>query len=53
MTTCYTFKVEMTVQVLHDGNADEARSQLDANGGFVSKRDVELVDFTVIGGTEE
>ena len=52
MTTCYTFKVEMTVQVLSEEDADAARASLDQNGGFVSKREVELIDFTAIGGLE-
>lgn len=53
MTTCYTFKVSMTVQVLSEDDADAARAQLDQNGGFVSEREVELVDFTAIGGVKE
>ena len=53
MTTCYTFKVEMTVQVLSEEDAESAESSLNANGGFVSKREVELIDFTAIGGVSE
>lgn len=52
MTTCYTFKVTTTVQVLSEVDADAAKIQLDQNGGFVSNREVELVDFTAIGGAK-
>jgi len=42
-TTCYTYKVEMIVQVLA---ADEvtARAQLDDKGGYVTSRKVTFMD---------
>jgi len=42
-TTCYTYKVEMIVQILA---ADEvtARAQLDDKGGYVTSRKVTFMD---------
>jgi hypothetical protein len=42
-TTCYTYKVEMIVQILA---ADEvtARAQLDDKGGYVTSRKVSFMD---------
>lgn len=48
MTTCYTFKIEMTVQVLSEEGEDAARASLDQHGGFISTRFVELVETTPI-----
>lgn len=41
-TKCFTYKVTMIVQVLHDDEA-KAKSQLDTQGGYITKRDVELI----------
>ena len=49
MTTCYTFKVEMTVQVLSEDDAESARASLDQQGGYISDRNVELVSSIQIG----
>jgi hypothetical protein len=42
-TTCYTYKVEMIIQILA---ADEitARQQLDEKGGYVTSRKVNFLD---------
>jgi len=42
-TTCYTYKVEMIIQILA---ADEvtARAQLDDKGGYVTSRKVSFMD---------
>ena len=42
-TTCYTYKVEMILQVLA---ADEttARNQLDDKGGYITSRKVSFLD---------
>lgn len=44
-TTCYTYKVEMIVQVLAQ-NESQASEKLDIEGGFVSKRETTLLDYT-------
>ena len=42
-TSCYTYKVEMIIQILA---ADEttARSQLDEKGGYITSRKVTFMD---------
>ena len=42
-TYCYTYKVEMIVQVLAEDEASAAE-MLDKNGGYVTTRKVSLVD---------
>jgi hypothetical protein len=42
-TNCYTYKVEMIIQVLA-GDEESAREQLDKNGGYVTTRKVKLMD---------
>lgn len=49
MTTCYTFKVTMEVQVLSEDDAETARAALDQQGGYVAEREVELIATTIIG----
>jgi hypothetical protein len=46
-TNCYTYEVKMIVQVIAP-NKEIADSKLDQDGGYVSKRDVELIDSTSI-----
>jgi hypothetical protein len=41
----FTYKVEMIVHVFAD-NEPQAKDKLDAEGGFVSKRDTFLIDKT-------
>jgi hypothetical protein len=42
-TSCYSYKVEMVVQILAE-DEESARNQLDKNGGYVTSRKVSLMD---------
>lgn len=42
-TRCFTYEVKMIIQVLSD-NEETARKQLDDKGGYVSSRNVTLLD---------
>jgi hypothetical protein len=42
-TTCYTFEVKMLIQILAK-DEEAAREKLDKDGGYVTKRDVDLKD---------
>ena len=42
-TSCYSYKVEMIVQVFAE-NEETARMQLDDKGGYVTSRKVKLMD---------
>jgi hypothetical protein len=42
-TTCYTYKVEMIIQVLA-GDEESARLQLDDKGGYITSRKVSFLD---------
>ena len=42
-TTCYTYKVEMIIQILAE-DEPKAADQLEKNGGYVTARKVTLVD---------
>jgi hypothetical protein len=42
-TKCYTFKVEMLIQIL-DENEKKAAEQLEKSGGYVTTRKVTLMD---------
>jgi hypothetical protein len=42
-TTCYTYKVEMIVQILAE-DEPKAVDQLEKNGGYVTSRKVTLID---------
>jgi hypothetical protein len=46
-TRCFTYKVEMMVQVLAD-DEKSAREQLDSKGGYVSARQVNLMDSILL-----
>jgi len=48
----FTYEVGMIVSVFAE-NEEEARSQLDSNGGFVSHRTVELKDAQQIYSPEK
>jgi len=43
-TKCYTYEVRMLIQVLSDDDEKAAQLKLDKEGGYVSRRDVKLVD---------
>lgn len=42
-TTAFTYEVKMVIQILAS-DEKTAREQLDTQGGFVTKRDVKLLD---------
>lgn len=42
-TRCFTYEVKMIIQILAD-TEDAAKKLLDDKGGYVSSRDVTLVD---------
>lgn len=42
-TSCYTYKVEMIVQILAE-DEPKAADQLEKNGGYVTNRKVTLMD---------
>lgn len=42
-TRCYTYEVRMVIQILAD-DEDTAKKQLDDKGGYVSSREVKLLD---------
>lgn len=42
-TSCYTYKVEMIIQILSD-NELAARAQLDEKGGYITSRKVTYMD---------
>jgi len=42
-TSCFTYKVEMIIQILAD-NEVTARNQLDEKGGYVTSRQVTFMD---------
>lgn len=46
-TRCFSYKVEMMVQVLAD-DEKAAREQLDKSGGYVSSRKVNLMDSVLL-----
>ena len=43
ITSCYTYKVEMVIQILAADEAS-ARNQLDEKGGYVTSRKVSFLD---------
>lgn len=42
-TSCFTYKVEMIIQIL-GADQESARSQLDEKGGYVTSRKVTFLD---------
>jgi hypothetical protein len=42
-TSCYTYKVEMIIQILAE-DEPKANEQLEKNGGYVTSRKVVLMD---------
>jgi hypothetical protein len=55
-TSCYTYKVEMIVQVLAESEP-KASEQLEKNGGYMTNRKVTLMDsiplFNGVAKTKE
>lgn len=44
VTKCYTYEVKMVVQVICDDDDKAAQVKLDKEGGYVTKREVTLMD---------
>jgi hypothetical protein len=42
-TSCYTYEVKMVIQVIAP-DLETANAQLDTNGGYISSREVNLLD---------
>lgn len=52
-TNCYTYKVDMIIQVFAE-NLEQANDRLESNGGYISSREVVLLDSnTVYTGKDE
>ncbi len=52
-TSCFTYKVEMIVQILANDET-KAKEQLDSNGGYVSNRTVKLMDsVSLLSGDDD
>lgn len=51
-TSCFTYKVEMVIQMLAS-DEKTARENLDKNGGYVTKRTVSLVDSVSLYSGDE
>lgn len=43
VTNCYTYEVKMIIQILAK-DEETAKEKLDKDGGYVTKRDVDLKD---------
>jgi len=51
-TQCFSYEVLMLVHIIADNETD-AKTQLDEKGGIVTKRDVKLVNTTVLYGEDK
>lgn len=51
-TSIFSYEVKMLVHIIAD-DAMEARNKLDEQGGIVTKRDVELLNASVLYGEKE
>lgn len=51
-TQCFSYEVVMLVHIIADDETT-AKSQLDERGGIVTKRDVKLVNSTVLYGEDK
>jgi len=51
-TQCFSYEVLMLVHVIADDETT-AKNQLDEKGGIVTKRDVKLVNSTVLYGEDK
>jgi hypothetical protein len=51
-THCYTYKVEMLIQVLAE-DEPTASDQLEKNGGYITSRKVTLVDSVALHNDTE
>jgi hypothetical protein len=51
-TQCFSYEVTMLVHIIADDEVT-AKNQLDEKGGIVTKRDVKLVNSTVLYGEDK
>ena len=51
-TQCFSYEVKMLVHIIADNEAT-AKSQLDEKGGIVTKRDVQLLNTSILYGEEK
>lgn len=51
-TQCFSYEVTMLVHIIADDEVI-ARNQLDEKGGMVTKRDVKLLNSTVLYGEDK
>jgi hypothetical protein len=51
-TQCFSYEVVMLVHIIADDEIT-AKNQLDEKGGIVTKRDVKLVNSTVLYGEDK
>lgn len=51
-TQCFSYEVVMLVHIIAEDES-VARTQLDDKGGIVTKRDVKLVNSTILYGEEK
>ena len=51
-TQCFSYEVKMLVHIIAD-NEDSARTQLDEKGGIVTKRDVQLLNTSILYGEDK
>ena len=47
-TKCYTYEVRMIIQVISDDDDKGAQAKLDKEGGYVTKREVTLMDAVTL-----
>jgi len=51
-TQCFSYEVKMLVHIIAD-DEDTAKKQLDEKGGIVTKRDVKLLNFSLLFGEDK
>ena len=51
-TKCFSYEVKMLVHVIADDEAT-AKTQLDDKGGIMTKRDVQLLNTSILYGEEK
>ena len=51
-TQCFSYEVNMLVHIIADDEVS-AKTQLDEKGGIVTKRDVKLLNSTVLYGEDK
>lgn len=51
-TSCYTYKVEMIIQILAE-DEKTASDQLEKNGGYVTSRKVNLLDVVALTNSQK